>query len=99
MPAVTPSGSRRMMLVKPFSYSPPDLASRCRGPRPVLACADLADVGCPPVRGVDVRLRLAPAGPDPLAADVHPPRLHVGHADLPLAAGPAPGRTRPPRAY
>src|SRR3990170_3576512 len=30
MPAVTPSGSRRMMLVKPFSYSPPDLPSRWR---------------------------------------------------------------------
>ncbi len=30
MPTVTPSGSRRMMLVKPFSYSPADLPSRWR---------------------------------------------------------------------
>src|SRR3972149_2787495 len=136
MPAVTPSGSRRMMLVKPFSYSPPDLPSRCRAAPakkrrlsmmngtsapeteigfptssasgfvrgsgsapPALAGADRDDAGCLPVRRVDVRLRLAPAGPDPLAADVHPPRLHVGHADLPFVTGPAQGRKRLPRKH
>jgi hypothetical protein len=30
MPTVTPSGSRRMMLVNPFSYSPADLPSWSR---------------------------------------------------------------------